>query len=122
MDVFIDKNIHYRCAFSIAKIALNLNERQWNKLFEFLMICDLIYNEIEKEQLEDLFKCLINRLSDKKADDNKWNDKQLDITFQCLIDVFQNINGYHCDISCGLLEKIAMQLNEHKLILFSHVR
>ncbi|ETO01080.1 hypothetical protein RFI_36360, partial [Reticulomyxa filosa] len=26
-----DKNIHYRCALSIAKIALKLNERQLNK-------------------------------------------------------------------------------------------
>ncbi|ETN98070.1 hypothetical protein RFI_39452 [Reticulomyxa filosa] len=45
-DRLVDKDIYYRCAFSIAKIALNLNKRQLNKVFEFLMnifeitICD----------------------------------------------------------------------------------
>ncbi|ETO02358.1 hypothetical protein RFI_35078, partial [Reticulomyxa filosa] len=42
----------------------------------------------------------------------KWNDKQLNIAVQCLIDGFQNINGYDNYISRDLLEGIAMKLNE----------
>ncbi|ETO36383.1 hypothetical protein RFI_00677 [Reticulomyxa filosa] len=41
--------------------------------------------------------------------------KQLDITFQYLMNGFQNINGYCCDTSKYLLREIAAQLNETQI-------
>ncbi|ETO31318.1 hypothetical protein RFI_05806 [Reticulomyxa filosa] len=42
----------------------------------------------------------------------KLSEKQVALTFQCLVDGLQNKNGYTCDMPRHLLGKISMKLNE----------
>ncbi|ETN99289.1 hypothetical protein RFI_38192, partial [Reticulomyxa filosa] len=81
----------------------------------------------------DAFQCLTNGLKDSKADvqyscvrslvtlSKKWKDKQLDITFQFLIDGFQNKNGYDCSneknrkLYAKSIGYILMKLNKKQL-------
>ncbi|ETN99425.1 hypothetical protein RFI_38049, partial [Reticulomyxa filosa] len=176
MDGLVDKyNIHYVCALSISKIALKLNKKQLNKVFECLMntfdsgkitICDFcahalatissqlggrqldnafqcfihrfpsyFYNDyyndyyetnatqflmkLKEEQLGDVFKYLIDRLSDGEEDDNnhrkcanligkismKWNEKQLIDAFNSLINIFINVNEAIAAITVKLPER-----------------
>ncbi|ETO00960.1 hypothetical protein RFI_36480 [Reticulomyxa filosa] len=153
MNGFIDRDN----AKSIAKIALQLNERQLNKVFEFLMSGEIhiyideanilatissqlrgkyldnafqyllhrfplyfysVYYDatqfimtLKEEQLDDVFKCVIGRLSNEKENDDiliqcvklignfsmKWNERQLIDAFNSLIDIFNDIDSSYSD-------------------------
>ncbi|ETO11650.1 hypothetical protein RFI_25726, partial [Reticulomyxa filosa] len=85
----------------------------------------IIAVNLNGKHVDDAFQCFTNGLKDSSVQEScvkslvtlskKWNDKQLNITFQCLIDGFQNINGYCCDASRNLLKGIAMKLNETQI-------
>ncbi|ETO05787.1 hypothetical protein RFI_31605 [Reticulomyxa filosa] len=107
-------------ASSIAKIALKLNEKQLNKVFECLMPL-----RVEKLQFVMDVHMHLQRFHHNCEENSwimhKWSDKKLDITVQCLIDGFQNINEYDHDIFRYLPKGIAMKLNETQIDSVSHV-
>ncbi|ETO05612.1 hypothetical protein RFI_31784 [Reticulomyxa filosa] len=70
------------------------------------------------KHFDDAFEFLINGLKDSYwgvRKSFKWNDKQLDVTIQILIDGFQSINGYDGYTSNWLLEGLAMKLNKTQI-------
>ncbi|ETO34664.1 hypothetical protein RFI_02427, partial [Reticulomyxa filosa] len=124
MDKLNDKNEHQnnriKCIELFETISNKCNEQQLNN-----SLMDILHDEDDHEEyFDDAFQCLINGLKDGDSTvqqscvkslvtiSKKWNDKQLDITFQCLIDGFENINGYDCYTPRYLLEGIEMKLNE----------
>ncbi|ETO05608.1 hypothetical protein RFI_31791 [Reticulomyxa filosa] len=132
-----DEYIHERCAFLIEKIALKLNEKQLNKMLEFLMnafesgiitICSdcahalaTISSQLGGKQLDNAFQCLIYRLPSyfyslyygTTQFIMTLKEGQLDDIFKCLVD---QLSGEKKDddvrIKCAeLLEKISMKWN-----------
>ncbi|ETO00019.1 hypothetical protein RFI_37440, partial [Reticulomyxa filosa] len=109
MDIFTDKNddenVRGGCAELIGIIAVNLNGKHFDDAFQCFT------NELKDSDWTLRKSCAISLVTLSK----KWNDKQLDIIFKCLIDGFQNKNGYHCHTSRDLLEGIVMKLNETQI-------
>ncbi|ETO03056.1 hypothetical protein RFI_34354, partial [Reticulomyxa filosa] len=139
-----DKDMHKRCAESIAKIALTLNERQLNKVFECLMnafesgiitICDdcahalaTISSQLGGKQLDNAFQCFIHRFPLYIYNDGYYTDAtqfimklkegQLDHVFKCLIGQLSDEEEYDgVRIQCAeSIGKISMKWNEKQLI------
>ncbi|ETO05388.1 hypothetical protein RFI_32008 [Reticulomyxa filosa] len=74
MDGIGNKNTHQICAKSLAEIALDLNHKQLNRVFQFLM------NGFENENIKMCNECAhILAITSSQLD-----EKQLDNTFQYL--------------------------------------
>ncbi|ETN97534.1 hypothetical protein RFI_39995, partial [Reticulomyxa filosa] len=133
--------IHYRYAFSIAKIALQLNERQLNKVFECLMnafesgkitICYIcahalatISSQLGGKQLDYAFQYFICNFPSYFYYDYFNTDSiqflmglkegQLGAVFQCLIYRLSDHNEYDRVKCAELLGKLSMKWNEKQL-------
>ncbi|ETN99822.1 hypothetical protein RFI_37643 [Reticulomyxa filosa] len=67
--------------------------------------------KLNEKQLKEVLNSLM-RISNGRMLAKKWNEKQLDIIVQYLVDGLQNINQYYCDMLNDLLGKLVIQLNE----------
>ncbi|ETO00985.1 hypothetical protein RFI_36455, partial [Reticulomyxa filosa] len=138
-----DGYIHKRCALSIAKIALKLNERQLNKVFEYLMnaferrkitICNecahalaTISSQLGGKQLDNALQCFIHRFPSYFYNYNsetnatqflmKLKEGQLGDVFQCFIHRLsdEKEHKYNREKCAELLGKISMKWNDKQL-------
>ncbi|ETO34686.1 PBS lyase HEAT domain protein repeat-containing protein, partial [Reticulomyxa filosa] len=111
--------ISYFSAHALATISSQLGGKQFDNAFQcfihrFPSYVYILHNDatqfimkLKEEQLGDVFKYLVDRLSDEKEDDNarikcaellgkismKWNEKQLIDAFNSLIDIFNDIDA-----------------------------
>ncbi|ETO33999.1 hypothetical protein RFI_03093 [Reticulomyxa filosa] len=120
MDKLNDKNEHQniriKCIQLIKGISNKCNEQQLNEACNSSI--DIFTDKNHNTNLRITWNncngdwSVRDSCAKSLALSKKWNDKQLGITFQCLIDGFQNINGYDCETSRDLLEGITTKLNE----------
>ncbi|ETO33377.1 hypothetical protein RFI_03728 [Reticulomyxa filosa] len=140
MNAFDDGKIkiYDKYTHTLAMISLQLGGKQLDNVFQYLINkCHTYfyykYNtqfimKLKEEQLDYVFKCWINGLSDNKYIRSicagllgelsmKWNEKQLNDTFNSLIDRLNDENEdiWVCRECARSLGTIAVKLNEQQI-------